>query len=261
MRSTCAMRHGLVQAAADFCTRFGVADVVIANAGVSAGTITERSEDREVFQEILDVNVMGMVNTFQPFLARIVPRVAALWSVSPAWPVSAGCPGLELTRRRRPLRSPILKVCAWSCGAAELQWSRSAPDYIATPMTQNNPYRMPFIIPAQDAARRMVLAIDRRKRHVVIPWQMGVVEHADQVHAACRSTIDCLPVRPANLGGSEHPDTQLQTGMHAPIRERLLLAFDLDRGHAERARGLQIDPQVIQIDRFPGWIPSCSSAS
>ena len=58
----------LALSAEDFRTRFGGPDVVIANAGVSAGTSTERSEDRVVFQEILDVNVVGMVNTFAPFL-------------------------------------------------------------------------------------------------------------------------------------------------------------------------------------------------
>lgn len=40
---------GMGQAAADFCHQFGSPDVVIANAGVSAGTSTERSEDRVVF--------------------------------------------------------------------------------------------------------------------------------------------------------------------------------------------------------------------
>jgi short-subunit dehydrogenase len=34
---------------------------------------------------------------------------------------------------------------------------------------------MPFLLDAERAARRMVRAIERRKRHVVIPWQMAVV--------------------------------------------------------------------------------------
>ena len=62
---------GLAQAAEDFRARFGEPDVIIANAGVSAGTSTQSSEDGAVFQEIFDVNVMGIVNTFQPFLAAL----------------------------------------------------------------------------------------------------------------------------------------------------------------------------------------------
>ena len=59
------------QAAADFMARAGVPDIVIANAGVSRGTLTESVEDEEVFQNVMDINVLGMVKTFQPFLAAM----------------------------------------------------------------------------------------------------------------------------------------------------------------------------------------------
>ena len=61
---------GSVQtAAADFMERFGVPDIVIANAGVSAGTLTEISEDLSAFRRIMDTNVFGMAATFHPFVA------------------------------------------------------------------------------------------------------------------------------------------------------------------------------------------------
>ena len=49
------------------------------------------------------------------------------------------------------------------------------PGYIATPMTERNPYPMPFLLDADEAARRIVRAIDRRKRFYVLPWQMAIV--------------------------------------------------------------------------------------
>jgi short-subunit dehydrogenase len=42
-------------------------------------------------------------------------------------------------------------------------------------MTAKNPYRMPFLMPVDDAARSMVAAIERGKRFAVMPWQMGFV--------------------------------------------------------------------------------------
>src|SRR5262245_16907303 len=59
----------LPAAAADFIGRYGCPDIVIANAGVSIGTLTEFAEDLAAFQEVIDTNVLGMVRTFQPFLA------------------------------------------------------------------------------------------------------------------------------------------------------------------------------------------------
>ncbi|MDQ5941829.1 MAG: hypothetical protein QG572_642, partial [Pseudomonadota bacterium] len=50
-----------------------------------------------------------------------------------------------------------------------------APGYIDTPMTEINPYPMPFILPADEAARRFAAAIRRGTSYTVIPWQMGVV--------------------------------------------------------------------------------------
>ena len=48
------------------------------------------------------------------------------------------------------------------------------PGYVATPMTERNPYPMPFLLDADEAARRIVRAIDRRKRFYVLPWQMAI---------------------------------------------------------------------------------------
>jgi len=50
-----------------------------------------------------------------------------------------------------------------------------APGYVATPMTAHNPYPMPFMLPATEAARRFARAIARGSSYTVIPWQMGVV--------------------------------------------------------------------------------------
>lgn len=63
--------HVLNQAAQDFIAKHGGADIVIANAGVSCGTLTEHAEDIAAFQAVMDTNVMGMVHTFQPFIASM----------------------------------------------------------------------------------------------------------------------------------------------------------------------------------------------
>ena len=57
------------QAALDFIQRYGIPDIVIANAGVSRGTLTEHEEDSAVFKAVFDINVLGILHTFQPFIA------------------------------------------------------------------------------------------------------------------------------------------------------------------------------------------------
>src|SRR4051812_9560891 len=62
VRDAAAMRA----AGADYIARHGLPDLVIANAGVSYGNISTAEKDVEVFREVLDINVIGMVNTFHP---------------------------------------------------------------------------------------------------------------------------------------------------------------------------------------------------
>ena len=60
--------NALKEAADDFVARFGAPDIVIANAGVSAGTLTEKRDDINTFKGVIDINLLGMVQTFQPFI-------------------------------------------------------------------------------------------------------------------------------------------------------------------------------------------------
>ena len=55
-------------AAHDFIAHFGAPDIVIASAGVSAGTLTEYEEDLAVFRRVMEINVFGMAATFAPFI-------------------------------------------------------------------------------------------------------------------------------------------------------------------------------------------------
>ena len=60
-------------------------------------------------------------------------------------------------------------------------------------MTSHNPYRMPFIMTADVAARKIAALIERRKTYAVIPWQMAVV--ARLMHVLPRFIYDPLAFR------------------------------------------------------------------
>ena len=64
----------LARAGADFIARFGCPDVVIANAGISRGFLTELPEDLPAMRAIFETNVYGIVHTFQPFVAAMAQR-------------------------------------------------------------------------------------------------------------------------------------------------------------------------------------------
>lgn len=163
------------QAAADFMARVGVPDIVIANAGVSRGTLTEYVEDEEVFQHVMDINVLGMVKTFQPFLAamRDAKRGALVGIASVAG--FRGLPGSSAYSASKAAAISYMESLRVELHGSGVKAVTICPGYIRTPMTDINTYPMPFILETDDAAKRMARVIARGSSFAVVPWQMGVV--------------------------------------------------------------------------------------
>lgn len=165
----------LKAAAADFAACHGVPDLVIANAGISHGTLTEHAQDVAVFRQILEVNVMGMVNTFHPFVAPM--RKAGRGTLAGLASVAGyrGLPGAGAYSASKAAAIRYLESLRVELHGTGVKVATVCPGYIATPMTARNPYAMPFIITAEDFAGRFARAMDAGKDYAVIPWQMGVV--------------------------------------------------------------------------------------
>lgn len=167
-------RAGLDAAAKDFISRFGIPDIVIANAGVSKGTLTEHAEDIDVFQQIFDINVIGMVNTFHPFVAPM--RDAGRGTLVGIASV-AGFRGIPGGGAYSASKAAAIKYC--ESLRVEMRGSGVSvvticPGYIRTPMTAVNRFKMPFLIGVEDAVERFARAIDAKNSFAVIPWKMGL---------------------------------------------------------------------------------------
>lgn len=166
----------LARAAQDFIERAGGIEIVIANAGVSHGTITEHACDLPVFDSILATNVMATVATFAPFIAHMKqhPGQARLVGIGSV----AGIRGLPGAGAYSASKAAVISYCESlrvELAASGIKVVTIAPGYIATPMTEKNPYPMPFLMPADRFAARAARAIAAGDSYRVIPWQMGVV--------------------------------------------------------------------------------------
>jgi short-subunit dehydrogenase len=165
----------LQSAGDDFMARAGTPDIVVANAGVSVGTLTEHQEDLAVIRRVLDINVYGLAATFSPFIPpmrqRGQGRLAGIASVAGI----RGLPGAEAYSASKAAAIAYLESLRVELFGSGVRVVTILPGYIETPMTAHNPYPMPFMLPAGEAARRFARAIERGASHAVIPWQMGIV--------------------------------------------------------------------------------------
>ena len=167
---------GAMQAASrDFMRRHGCPDIVIANAGISSGTLTEYAEDSEVFESILATNVIGMVNLFQPFISAM--RIAGQGTLVGIASVAGyrGLPGSGAYSASKAAAISYLESLRVEMHGNGVSVITICPGYVATPMTANNPFHMPFLLTADEAAEKIVRVIENKILFAVVPWQMAVV--------------------------------------------------------------------------------------
>jgi short-subunit dehydrogenase len=152
-----------------------VPDVVIANAGISIGVDTSRPEDLAVMAQILATNVIGVAATFGPFIQAMVARgsgrLVGIGSV-------AGIRGLPGHGGYCASKAAVISYCESLRGELRntgVKVVTLCPGYVATPLTQNNAYNMPFLMRPEVFAEKAAQVIHAGSSYRVIPWQMGVV--------------------------------------------------------------------------------------
>lgn len=168
-------RDAMQRAADAYVQRFGVPDVVIANAGISAGTVTGAPGDAEVFERIVRTNVIALFDTFAPFVPGM--RAAGAGCLVGIASVAGvrGLPGAGAYSASKAAAISYLESLRVELRGSGVGVVTIAPGYIRTPMTATNRYRMPFLTDVDVFARKAVAAIEARRSFAVIPWQMGVV--------------------------------------------------------------------------------------
>lgn len=166
------------QAVAGWVRTAGRLDLVVANAGISAGTGGggAAGESPEQVRGIFATNLGGMLNTVLPALAVMAAqppdadgrrgRIAAVASLAGFVPIP-GAPSYSASKAA---------VDCWILGAAEaaaragIVLSSICPGYVRTPMTRGNPYPMPGLMDPERAARIILRGLARGRRRIAFPW-------------------------------------------------------------------------------------------
>jgi short-subunit dehydrogenase len=165
----------MVALADDCMARQGLPDVVVANAGISVGVDSSVRTDLDVMVKILATNVSGVAATFSPFIGPMAARGAGvLVGIGSV----AGIRGLPGHGGYCASKAAVISYCESLRGelrSTGVKVVTLCPGYIATPLTQNNSYPMPFLMKPDKFAMQACRAIAAGVSYRVIPWQMGLV--------------------------------------------------------------------------------------
>jgi len=146
----------------------GPIDLAIVNAGLFL-PVRADAFDPERFRRSFDVNLMGSVNA----LAAVMPRMIARRSGRIAVTASvAGYGGLPSSAAYGATKAALINL------AASLKFDLDrhgviiqviAPGFVDTPATRSNPFPMPFLMPLEAAADRIVAGLSTNRFEITFP--------------------------------------------------------------------------------------------
>lgn len=176
-------------------------DLVVANAGISAGTGLGGRETPEQARAIFATNLGGAINTVEPALEAMAARGGGTIAVV------ASIAGFLPTPNAPAYGASKAAADSWTVATAEAARARGVrlvsvcPGFIATPMTAANPYRMPGLMSAERAARIILRGLAGTSSRVVFPWWMGLAARLAGLIPAARRRMARQPAKGALPGG------------------------------------------------------------
>lgn len=153
---------------------FGPVDVLVANAGMSR-QMSARELDAAVVEEIMKVNFMGVVYAMSVVLPSMVERRSGVVLTISSLAAFRGLP------IHGPYCASKAAVSAWMQSLrVELRETgvkliTAHPGYIDTEMTAPDESDMPYMLPANEAARKLVHGLLRGASEINFPWQLAVL--------------------------------------------------------------------------------------
>lgn len=175
-----------------------VIDLIIANAGISAGTASGFESFAQV-KEIFATNLDGVLNIIHPAISKMVARKSGQIAIISSL---AGFRGLPSSPAYSASKSAV-RVYAESLRGNLAQFgikvNAVCPGYIKTPMTDVNDFYMPFLMKSDKAAKIIKKSLERNKSRIAFPFPLYfVVWLATLISTKITDPIfSCLPKKKA----------------------------------------------------------------
>jgi short-subunit dehydrogenase len=153
------------------CDSRNPVDLLIANAGISAGT-GGGSEPASQARAIFAVNLDGVLNTVLPLLSAMQQRrrgQIAIMSSLASFRGFPGAPAYCASKAAVRFWGEALRGELWESG---VRVSVICPGYIVSAMTAENKFPMPMLMTAERAAAIMKRGLAADRARIAFPWPL-----------------------------------------------------------------------------------------
>jgi short-subunit dehydrogenase len=154
--------------------QLGPVDLLIANSGISAPTKLEPLNVDEV-DHMFRVNTLGVVYAFEGVLPEMLQRGRGHLAATSSIASYRGLPGESGYCASKAAVNVYLDGLRLQLRSRGIAVTTIVPGFVHTPMTAINQFKMPWVMPAARAAKKIVAALERKKKVFSFPWQMTLL--------------------------------------------------------------------------------------
>jgi NAD(P)-dependent dehydrogenase (short-subunit alcohol dehydrogenase family) len=167
-----------VRAAADRLRKeFGRIDLMIANAGMAATTDASALDPEDV-AKLLSVNVIGAVNSVAAVLPEMIKRGSGQLVAISSLSAYRGLPKSAAYCASKASLSAFFESVRIDLIGSGVDVTIIHPGFIKTPLTAGRKAKMPYLMEVDYAVKKMIHAIEKRKKSYAFPWQLATIVRA-----------------------------------------------------------------------------------
>lgn len=142
--------------------QFGGVDIVVMNAGRGGPMFIDNFDTKEV-ERVMEVNyfsIVRMIGAVLPLMrSEGKGQIVAVSSLA----AYRGMPGSAAYNASKAAVTILMESIRTELGGSGIDVTTIAPGFVRSEMTDQNEFAMPFMLETEDAARRIVRAIDARR--------------------------------------------------------------------------------------------------
>jgi short-subunit dehydrogenase len=152
----------------------GPYDLAVANAGVGIPSHATKF-NLEDSERMVRVNILGMLYLFDAVVPSMIERRSGTFAGVASIAGLRGLPTSSVYSATKAAMQAFLESSRVELAPYGIKVTIVNPGFIATPMTEKNRFRMPFLMQAPRAARIIADGLERGKRRVEFPLPMSLL--------------------------------------------------------------------------------------
>ncbi|HEV2675447.1 MAG TPA: SDR family NAD(P)-dependent oxidoreductase [Aliidongia sp.] len=131
--------------------------------------------DTGKFRKLVEVNLMGVVNCLGAVLPGMIARRAGQIAIISSVAGYFGLPTAAAYGATKSALITLAEALKFDCDRHGIAVSIVNPGFVKTPLTDKNPFPMPFLIGAEEAARRIIDGLATKRFEIAFPRRFVLI--------------------------------------------------------------------------------------